>query len=475
MKADLGGTELLSPLQWLEENPPAQGHARQIFLLTDGEISNVDQVLDLCRSMATSSRIFSFGLGHSPSRSLVKGLARATNGRFVFIPPNTSADVHVGEQLQKALQSCITNVQVKWNLGTTALMSVPTKTPPVYVNDRLIVYALIEDKSHKFDHSSSVELKTEQHRLGEANITQIPVTSNNATIARLAAKALILELQHSKLPPSTNKGNVGSRQTRFQQPVVSKDESTTTKETTQKRIIDLSLKYNILSPHTAFVGVEKRVNASNSDMVLREVPIQISADDQHLGIHSSIRFASGASTAHCFAAMSPTMMCRSSIALPKGAAASRTANLCFQNPFLMDTCSYSDDDDDDDDDDMDKSGVVHTSSSITNEKAKEDAWPTDNQDIVRYLVSKQKFNGSWDLDSKSIEKLTGKPLSHFQQSTNNQILVSAIVIAVLETRFAALSSTWHGIVQKARKRLIDLLGKDSKALESLLEDIRKNL
>ncbi|CAF1023006.1 unnamed protein product [Adineta steineri] len=346
-------------------------------------------------------------------------------------------------------------------------MSVPAKTPPVYVNDRLIVYALIEDKSHKFDHNSSVELKTEQHRLGEANITQIPVTSNNATIARLAAKALILELQHSKLPLSINKGNVGSRQTRFQQPVVSKDESATTKETTQKRIIDLSLKYNILSPHTAFVGVEKRVNASNSDMVLREVPIQISADDQHLRIHSSKRFARGASSAHCFAAMRSTMMmCRSSINGLKRAAPSNTTNLRYQKPALLLTDSLCDEEDDDD---------CFALSSIPNQKAKEDAWPTDNQDIVRYLVSKQKFDGSWNLDSKSIEKLTGKPLSDFQQSTNNQILVSAIVIVVLETRFAALSSIWHGIVQKARKRLIDLLGKDSKALESLLEDIRKNL
>src|SRR5579862_7134976 len=46
-----------------------------------------------------------------------KGLARATNGRFVFIPPDANVDVYVGEQLQKALQPCITNVRVKWNLG----------------------------------------------------------------------------------------------------------------------------------------------------------------------------------------------------------------------------------------------------------------------------------------------------------------------------------------------------------------------
>jgi hypothetical protein len=63
--------------------------------------------------MASSTRIFSFALGRSPSRSLVKGLARATNGHFVFIPPETSVDVYVGEQLEKALPLSITNLQVK--------------------------------------------------------------------------------------------------------------------------------------------------------------------------------------------------------------------------------------------------------------------------------------------------------------------------------------------------------------------------
>src|ERR1700722_635187 len=108
--------------------------------------------------MSSTTRIFSFGLGQSPSRSLVKGLARSTNGHFVFIPPNTNVDIYVGEQLQKALQPCITNVQIKWNFNTTAMSIVPTKTPPVFVNDRLNFYALLEDKSASFDHNASVEL-----------------------------------------------------------------------------------------------------------------------------------------------------------------------------------------------------------------------------------------------------------------------------------------------------------------------------
>ncbi|CAF4663070.1 unnamed protein product, partial [Rotaria sp. Silwood2] len=127
MKADLGGTELMGPLQWIEQHSPNQGRARQIFLLTDGEMSNVTTVLNLCRSMASSTRIFSFRLGKSPSRSLVKGLARSTNGRFVFVPPNSSVDVYVGEQLQRALQPCITNILVNWNLDVNVQIQTAPK------------------------------------------------------------------------------------------------------------------------------------------------------------------------------------------------------------------------------------------------------------------------------------------------------------------------------------------------------------
>ncbi|CAF3072615.1 unnamed protein product, partial [Rotaria sp. Silwood2] len=138
-----------------------QGHTRQIFLLTDGEISNVNEVLDLCRSISNFTRIFSFGLGHSPSHSLIKGLARTTNGRFVFIHPNENVDIYIGDQLQKALQSCITNIQVKWNINTT-VMHASTKLLPVYANNRLIVYALANDQTSTFDPNSTVELYTDQ-------------------------------------------------------------------------------------------------------------------------------------------------------------------------------------------------------------------------------------------------------------------------------------------------------------------------
>ncbi|CAF3977078.1 unnamed protein product, partial [Rotaria sp. Silwood1] len=501
MQADLGGTELLQPLKWLEEHSPGQGRARQIFLLTDGEISNVTEVLDLCRAMATSTRIFSFGLGKSPSRSLVKGLARATNGRFVFIPPNANVDVYVGEQLQKALQPCITNVRVKWNLGVP-VQSAPTQSPPVYVNDRLIVYALIDDKTASFDHNSSVELETEFDHcsLGVAKVDHIPSVSNNETLARLAAKALILKLQHAKLPSSNMKRmKTGSTQSRFQElqeSAATNEEKMeiSSKETTKQRIIALSLKYNILSPHTAFVGIEKRTNTSNIDMVLREVPIQISADDQHLQMSPQGSFSSGGRGGRGLGAggalrhrkvidsyshnTRARRFCPRALLAPNVNLELQEDEVSFDARMPLSTAykpisSMTEDISMHDEDDSFSDSM---SKKEKKKSSKKETWPSNDQDIVRYLINKQKFDGLWSLDSQDVKKLTGKTLADFQSQNgqvDHQVLVSAIIIAVLETRFSALASMWYGIVQKARKRLTDLLGTDSKNLDQLLENIRK--
>jgi hypothetical protein len=87
------------------------------------------------------------------------------------------------------------------------------------------------------------------------------------------------------------------------------------------------------------------------------------------------------------------------------------------------------------------------------------------------LIKKQKFDGRWELDDSHLQHLTGKPLATFSSPSNPELLLSVIVIVALETRFASLSTLWFGVVQKARKRLLDLLGNDQKRLDSLLDNI----
>ncbi|KAK3729137.1 hypothetical protein QZH41_005821 [Actinostola sp. cb2023] len=56
MEADLGGTEILAPLQDVFSQPLIKGYPRQVFLLTDGGVRNTQQVIELVRTNATRAR-----------------------------------------------------------------------------------------------------------------------------------------------------------------------------------------------------------------------------------------------------------------------------------------------------------------------------------------------------------------------------------------------------------------------------------
>lgn len=160
------------------------------------------QVIDLCRTMSSNTRIFSFGLGHSPSRALVKGLARATNGYFVFVPPNSKVDTYVGSQLGRALQPSIVNAKLEWHGLSTNRWKPPRTVPPLYVDDRVLVYELFEDPMEIANVKANLVVNGQT--ISSIKLPNITV-SKRETIRRLAAKSLIQELQHQK----TNTEQIG--------------------------------------------------------------------------------------------------------------------------------------------------------------------------------------------------------------------------------------------------------------------------
>ena len=60
MQADLGGTELLRPLEYIFGEKTSSGLPRQIFVLTDGAVSNTDACIKKVRQNVKNSRYFSF-------------------------------------------------------------------------------------------------------------------------------------------------------------------------------------------------------------------------------------------------------------------------------------------------------------------------------------------------------------------------------------------------------------------------------
>ncbi|CAF3197139.1 unnamed protein product [Rotaria socialis] len=510
MTANMGGTELLEPLKWLKKNKPPVGCARQIFLLTDGEVSNVDQVTNLCRDMAAFTRIFSFGLGHSPSRALVKGLARVTNGYYTFIPPQTKVDIHVAKQLARALQPSISNVHVKWNTNQTVLHSIPNHAPPVFARDRLLFYALL-DESMAFDHATTVELFADisQKPLGVARIDHIPSVVDSQTIRRLAAKSLLHELLHGEKPAA------------------------------RECIIGLSLKYGILCPYTAFIGLERRLDvdsASNADMELREVPIVLSPMNSSLrrlfpvsssissnrisslqtdidDIVDTMRFNEIAllsrgdelselsckadmleSGSHAFylsaaklkrrkgfgSILQPAIGYVSSLFTKKTGV---QPNNSRSNSHMHSTLSASPSGSMMNSPIMSASMDIFQAIDIQSQQKSEVDWPTDEYELVSRFVELQQYDGLWMLTEYDIKQLTGKSLANFSSSmvdtmekaSRNSVTTTAFVLVFLETRCISKKTLWQALSTKAHKRIAELLGGDETKVEQLLKDVRDQL
>lgn len=82
MQANMNGTEILKPLQDVLKLPLIKNYPRNIFLLTDGEVTP-DPVINLVRQSVTPRiRVYTLGVGDGCSKFLVEKVASVGNGRF---------------------------------------------------------------------------------------------------------------------------------------------------------------------------------------------------------------------------------------------------------------------------------------------------------------------------------------------------------------------------------------------------------
>jgi len=256
LEASLGGTEILEPLRFVLEERAFEGLARQVVVLTDGQVTNTDAVLALAAKHSATSRIFTFGIGRGASHHLVLGLARAGGGSAEFIYPGERIESKVMRQFGKLLSPALTDVHVEWH-GIDATQA-PAKVPAVFEGGRLLVYGLLRSS-----HAGTVTLRATipSGTLG----FEIPLDPASAvqgrTVATLAARARIRELEEGPEWISAR----GSRQ---------KDRAP---HRIKQEIIALATKYGLASRETSFVAVERRDNPVLGDMQLRRVPIALTS------------------------------------------------------------------------------------------------------------------------------------------------------------------------------------------------------
>nr|XP_037860977.1 von Willebrand factor A domain-containing protein 5A isoform X2 [Chlorocebus sabaeus] len=250
MQADLGGTEILAPLQNIYRGPSIPGHPLQLFVFTDGEVTDTFSVIKEVRINRQKHRCFSFGIGEGASTSLIKGIARASGGTSEFITGKDRMQSKALRTLKRSLQPVVEDVSLSWHLppGLSAKMLSPEQTV-IFRGQRLIIYAQLTGRMPAAETTGKVCLKyTLQGKTFEdkATFPLQPKPDVNFTIHRLAAKSLL------------QTKDMGLRET----PASDK-----------KDALNLSLESGIISSFTAFIAINKELNKPvQGPLAHRDIP-----------------------------------------------------------------------------------------------------------------------------------------------------------------------------------------------------------
>ncbi len=248
--ADLGGTELFAPLEAILKTPTTDGRPRQIVLLTDGQISNEQAVIDLARRHNRDHRIFTFGIGSACSAHLVKSLARVTGGAAEFVSEGERIEDKVLRTFCRLCSPMATDVAIDW--GDAEVIAASPDVPPAFEGDSLMLLGRVigQAPSH-----CTVSIKTS----GGPCEWRIPIpahASQDNTIASLWARRRIRYLED-----------------------VSGEEHWSPRATRRrnKELIRLSKAFRILCSQTSFIALEHRSVKERTDGVpaFRRVPVQL--------------------------------------------------------------------------------------------------------------------------------------------------------------------------------------------------------
>lgn len=268
-QADLGGTELLSPLVHLFKQEVPEGGVRQVLLLTDGQVSNEDAVHQLAQEYASQNRIFTFGIGNSSSEHLVRGIAQATGGVAEFISDNERIEPVVLRTFSRMGTPIIQDIHLEFEGSTELEYDIGTKEfLPIFDGDAYIMHAEIKggtpSKVVLSGNGPSGPLQW------EATI-QIDEGGNASNHHKFWASQKIKTLEFGKNP------------NHHQSPFAKRRESRQ-----ENRIVDLSKKHGVLCRNTSFVAVEYRSQEDrlSGNPELQRIPVQLPCQkDSYLTSH----------------------------------------------------------------------------------------------------------------------------------------------------------------------------------------------
>lgn len=248
-----GGTEIKSALD-LVLNEKANGNEKlqQIVFLTDGAVGNEAEIFSDIEKRIGNKRLFTVGLGTAPNRYFMKKAAEIGRGSYQFISNHNELVKQMDRLFTKLSQPVLTDLNMSLNDPNGALLTTPNPIPDVYANEPLFLSYQVTGEQ-----SDSLLTGIYQGKIWSVNIEnyQQGNVENNVLgdIERNKAKST-KSAQELNIPPLATLWARRKIADHYRQLMLYKDTKA------KDNIIELALKYHLVTPFTSLVAVEKEVS-----------------------------------------------------------------------------------------------------------------------------------------------------------------------------------------------------------------------
>ena len=253
-----GGTELRAALQRATELPgDNEKRSRSLIVITDGYIGAEKEVFDSIRLHLGQANLFAFGIGTSVNRHLIEGMARAGMGEpFVVLGPEEAPEA-VARFCSYVQSPLLTGIRVRFD-GFEAYDIEPSAVPDLMAERPMVVFGKWRGRPAGravvtgFGGSGPFEQSLE--------ISQVGPADENQALRYLWARSRVADLSDRAA------GSGG--------------------EAEKRALVELGLRYNLLTPYTSFIAVNEEIRnlAGGAEDVNQPLPMPLGVSDHAIGM-----------------------------------------------------------------------------------------------------------------------------------------------------------------------------------------------
>jgi hypothetical protein len=275
-----GGTEMMKAIAAALEQPKARGAGprplRVVVFLTDAFVGNDHAIIDAIKANRGTTRVFSLGVGNSVNRYLIEGMARAGGGESEVVLLDQDADAAVARLTRRIQSPVLTDITLEFS-GNLSVVDVLPADDRGHLPDLYDLRPLVITGRYTTPGAGTLTIRgvTGAGPFERSiNVTLPPPSAGQGSdaIATLWARAKVDQvtaqdlkgLQEGAFPPSL-----------------------------KAEVVTLGETFQIMTPFTSFVAVDKLSVTVRGKPRLVHIPIELPAGTAWEGFFGGMDDRSG--------------------------------------------------------------------------------------------------------------------------------------------------------------------------------------